>query len=101
MLETTRRTNKNSYKISKLLQTIYSSLALLCVFIFAFWWFTLSHLPHNFTGAFHIIDGILFLLVSYIIWHPILMDVLTWSISSHIKTIRKQKPIPGVKVAFI
>lgn len=92
---------KFSYSVTKYTQLVYSVFALACVSVFGAWWFQPTHIPHNFTGEYHFFDVLLFALVSYIIWHPIIMDVLTWSISSHIKAIKKQKPEKGLSVAFI
>lgn len=78
-----------------------SVLAIFSVTLFAAWWFNPEHIPGNFNGIFHIFDVLLYLFVSYIIWHPIVMEVLTWSISSHIKDIPEQLPAPGHRVAFI
>jgi cellulose synthase/poly-beta-1,6-N-acetylglucosamine synthase-like glycosyltransferase len=91
----------SKYRRSQFAQFILSAFALACVGSFALWWFQPSHLPDNFPGVFRVADVLLFLLVSYIIWHPIIMDVLTWFISLHIKDIKQQKPPPGLKVAFI
>ncbi len=99
LLQKNRIFKKKKYE--KSMQSFFSLFSLVSVFIFAFWWFNPQHVPHNFTGAMRMFDILLFLLVSYIIWHPIIMEVLTWCISSHIKDIHKQKPIPGLKVAFI
>lgn len=90
--------NHTAFQIS---HTLYIIFALISVGLFAFWWFQPMHIPENFTGDSRFFDVLLFLFVSYIIWHPIMMDVLTWAISSHIKAIRKQKPINGMSVAFI
>lgn len=87
-------------KRSKYTQAVFSNLALLIVAAFAIWWFNPGHVAHNFP-SFHFVDVIFFLLVSYIIWHPILMEVLTWSISSYIKDLPVKKPVPGLRVAFI
>lgn len=86
---------------SKFSLIAYSTLSLVSVILFALWWFNPQHIPHNFTGIARTLDVILFFLVSYVIWHPIIMDILTWSVSSHIKDIRQQKPIPGLRVAFL
>jgi cellulose synthase (UDP-forming) len=88
---------KNSY----ITHVVISSLALLSVTVFAAWWFNPSHVPSNFSGSLSFLDVILYLSVSYIIWHPIIMDVLTWSTSSHIKNLPHQEPLPGYRVAFI
>lgn len=77
------------------------ALATTLVMLFAFWWFQPSHIPHNFSGIGRLFDYFLFLSVSYVIWHPIIMEVLTWAISSHIKPLQIQKPLPGLKVAFV
>lgn len=79
----------------------FSAAALLAVTVFAFWWFNPSHLPDNFSGWTGLLDIVLFLSVSFVIWHQIIMEVLTWCIASNIKDIPRQKPVPGLKVAFI
>jgi len=71
------------------------------VSFFAVWWFNPVHVPNNFEGILRIADVLLFLLVSFVIWHPIVMQILTWTIASHIKDVSANKPIPGLKVAFI
>jgi cellulose synthase/poly-beta-1,6-N-acetylglucosamine synthase-like glycosyltransferase len=92
---------RQSLFTSRRFQTIYTILSLFAVGLFAIWWFNPQHIPQNFTGPFRILDIILFLSVSYVIWHPIIMDILTWTISSHVKDTRQQKPQQGLKVAFI
>ncbi len=93
---------QSHYGSPKLAQAAYSSLAILFVVFFAVWWFQPGHIPTNFIGtSSRVIDYFLFALVSYIIWQPISMDILTWAISSHIKDVRNQKPVPGSRVAFI
>lgn len=89
------------YGTPKYIQTVYTAFAIIFVAAFALWWFHPSHIPSNFIGGFRIFDLLLFLLVSYVIWHPIIMDVLTWAIASHIKDLRRQKAPRGKKVAFI
>ncbi len=78
------------------------SVGLLLVMAFAVWWFRLGNVSHNFHGLAHTFDFIYFILLSYIIWHPILMELLTWKIARHIKPY-SPAPIPqsGLKVAFI
>src|SRR5581483_9299134 len=85
----------------KCLQIFLSIMSIVMVFLFGIWWFNPAHIPHNFSGLARIVDVILFLSVSYVIWHSIVMDVLTWSIALHIRDLRKQKPAKGLKVAFI
>lgn len=80
---------------------LFSALSLFVVAVFGFWWFNPAHISENFGGGLRAIDVLLFGLVSYIIWHPLMMEILTWCISSHMKDIRIQKPVTGSKVAFI
>ncbi|HVZ67507.1 MAG TPA: glycosyltransferase [Patescibacteria group bacterium] len=93
--------NPEFYGLPKYTQFFYTLLSLIFVFGFALWWFQPNHIPFNFAGELRFIDILLFLTVSYIIWQPITMDILTWAISSNIKDIRHQKPTAGSKVAFI
>ncbi|MDQ3099047.1 MAG: glycosyltransferase [bacterium] len=85
----------------KIKQLVFSAIAYIFVLLFAVWWFNPVHIPHNFSGNAQILDIILYLLVSYVIWHAIIMEVLTWLISSHIKEIPPQEPLVGMKIAFI
>ncbi|HVT01655.1 MAG TPA: glycosyltransferase family 2 protein [Patescibacteria group bacterium] len=93
--------NGEFYGLPKYSTFFYTLLSLIFVFGFAVWWFQPAHIPFNFFGEFRIIDILLFLTVSYIIWQPITMEILTWAISSNIKDIRHQKPMKGSRVAFI
>ena len=86
---------------ANLLHALVMVIAFGTVICFAIWWFYPSHIPTNFIEGMHVIDIIIFLLVSYIIWHPILMEVLTWAISSKIKPLSPLNPAVGLKVAFI
>jgi cellulose synthase/poly-beta-1,6-N-acetylglucosamine synthase-like glycosyltransferase len=56
---------------------------------------------HNFHGVYHVFDFVLFLIVSYVVWHQIFMELLTWSIARRIHAYEAQEPQPGLKVAFI
>ena len=80
---------------------MFSAFSLVAIGVFAFWWFRISHIPDNFSGTLKVLDWLLFAAVSYVIWHPLVMEVLSWVISSNIKEIREQTPLDGVRVAFI
>jgi len=69
--------------------------------IFAVWWFQPQHIPHNFHGPWRILDVLLFGVVSYVIWHSIVMQILTWIIAGHIRDVSAKKPIRNKRVAFI
>lgn len=89
------------YRRKKFVENIFLFISIVLVLLFGIWWFTPQHIPHNFKGYANSIDILLFLLVSYIIWHPIVMEILAWTIASHIKNIPKMNPQPGLKVAFL
>ena len=79
---------------------IFSSLV--SIFAFALFWFKLSNIPQNFHGMWRILDIALYVGVSYVIWLPIFMKILIWTIASHIQTQHKRRtPEPGKRVAFI
>ncbi|MDF2460991.1 MAG: glycosyl transferase family 2 [Candidatus Saccharibacteria bacterium] len=77
------------------------SVAMLLVIIFGSWWFHPERVPQNFAGWFHLGDYLLYLLLTYIVWHQIAMDLLTWSISAKVKKEETPEPQPGLRVAFI
>lgn len=85
----------------KFFHTSFSFTAFLVVVWFGFWWFGSGHLPNNFQGWSHFFDIALFIMVSYIIWHPIVMEVLSWLVASHVKKPKRQLPQNGLRVAFI
>jgi cellulose synthase (UDP-forming) len=88
-------------KYGKRVHTLLSAFALVLVSIFAVWWFNLEHIPNNFDGYADILDVSLFALVSFVIWHPIVMAVFSWSVLSNIKEHNSTKPEKGHKVAFV
>jgi cellulose synthase (UDP-forming) len=69
--------------------------------LFGQWWFRPEHISSNFHGAYHIFDYALFAVLSYIIWHQISMEVLTWSIVRKMHKSRHPRPAKNLKVAFI
>lgn len=76
-------------------------IGLLITAVFAILWFWPTNLPHNFTGIPHVFDLIFFLLVTYVVWHQISMEILTWMIAEKIRRPQHVRPEPGLKVAFI
>ena len=53
---------------------------------FGFFWFNPAHVPSNFVGRPHIFDYLIFLTLSYIVWHHILMELFSWYITSYIQS---------------
>lgn len=79
------------------------SVALTAISVFGYLWFFKGGMAHNFYGPWHFLDIVIFIMVSYVIWHPIFMKVVTYTISSHIKPQPEEspRPKPGSKVAFV
>jgi cellulose synthase/poly-beta-1,6-N-acetylglucosamine synthase-like glycosyltransferase len=70
--------------------------------VFGVWWFQPSHFTHNFSGIWHVFDIILFFLLSYIVWHEIIMELFCWYVAKNIcKPIPFTYPEPGLLVAYI
>lgn len=69
--------------------------------LFASYWFRPSNIAQNFSGPLHIFDFVLFAIITFVVWHQLMMDTLTWLISRAIKRPKYEKPQPGHKVAFI
>lgn len=80
---------------------ILSVIALVFLVRLALWWFSVSLIPENFQGLAHVFDILLFFVVTYVIWHPIMMEILSWLIASNIKPQNRKVARPGYRVAFI
>jgi len=74
---------------------------LLMTLVFAAWWFNPDHIAANFHGWLHLIDFVLFLILSYVIWHQLIEEVHIWTIASDMKKPALMRPQPGQKVAFL
>jgi cellulose synthase (UDP-forming) len=69
---------------------------------FAQWWFQPEHIPTSVHGQWgHVADVLLFLLVTYVVWHPIIMQVFYWALAYQIDDPQERTPEPGLRVAFI
>src|SRR5579863_8909227 len=69
---------------------------------FGLWWFWPTHIANNFKGAFHIFDFILFILLTYIVWHEIMMEAFSWYVAAYIKTPRPPYwPAFNLRVAYL
>lgn len=90
--------------ISLLQKGVFCLLALLGVSItayFAFLWFEPAHIPSNFKGGWHVLDYILFGVLSYIVWHHILMELFSWYITAYIQRPVAQPVLdPSLRVAY-
>ncbi len=68
---------------------------------FGVWWFMPSHIPNNFAGWQHVFDYIMFLIVTYVVWHQITSEVFNWMVAKDMKHPRMTSPQPGLRVAFL
>lgn len=70
--------------------------------VFAAWWFLPSHIAHNWHGAWHALDYVFFIILSYIVWQQIVMEVFAWYIASHVQ--HPEGPVApeeGLRVAYL
>lgn len=77
------------------------AVAVTFLMLFAGVWFNLANVPNNFHGGWHVMDFVLFLVVSYVVWHQIMMDTMLWLIARTMKHAKYQQPAEGLRVAFI
>jgi hypothetical protein len=71
------------------------------VLVFAYWWFSFDHVPHNLTGLLHIVDILLFALLSYVVWYQIINELLTWDAVLSMKKTSFVLARPGWRVALL
>jgi cellulose synthase (UDP-forming) len=70
--------------------------------VFALWWFRPEHWPQSFHGLLgNCVDVVLFSLVSYVVWYPIILQIFSWLICYQIKDPTYKTPPTGLRVAFI
>jgi len=68
---------------------------------FGIWWFEPHHIAQNFGGAFHLFDYVLFVVLTYIVWHQIVMELFAWYVAAHVKEPdRSIVPEDGLRVAY-
>ncbi len=69
---------------------------------FAVFWLQPSHLAHNFSGPRHVLDVVLFVVLTGVVAHRAFMDVFGWVVASRIGAEPAYTPLPeGYRVAFI
>jgi len=88
-------------KRDRFILRVLIAVGLILTALFGQWWFRLNHVPTNFQGPNHVFDFILFIVLSYVIWHQISMEVLNWSIVRKMHRSKSPEPQAGLKVAFI
>jgi cellulose synthase (UDP-forming) len=75
---------------------------LILTIAFGVWWFEPTHIAHNFHGVPHIFDYLFFIILTYIVWHPILMELFGWYVAASVKYPQEtEAPEPGLRVAYV
>ena len=69
---------------------------------FGYFWFEPSRLPHDFSGRVDVGDLVLFCVLTFVVWHRLVLDIAAWLLCGLIGSYR-QPPAPaaGLRVAFI
>ncbi|HEY0220877.1 MAG TPA: glycosyltransferase family 2 protein, partial [Candidatus Paceibacterota bacterium] len=90
-------------KLEKIVYFLFYFSGLILVIVFAEWWFRFSHIATNFRGYFHIFDYLIFIVLSYLVWQEIIMEVFSWYVSGYIKTKDTSHPIPfkNYRLAYV
>jgi cellulose synthase (UDP-forming) len=83
------------------LHKLFFLIGIICAVIFGYWWFQASHVPHYFHGYAHGIDIGMFVVLSFVMWQRIGMDMFGWFIGRRIQDTPQRRPKKGLKVAFI
>ncbi len=65
------------------------------------WWFQFDHVASNFRGYARAVDYFLFIVLSYIVWHHLIMEVFGWVMAAHMKRPQYMPPPAGMKVAYL
>ncbi|MFC1750320.1 glycosyltransferase family 2 protein [Pseudomonadota bacterium] len=77
------------------------SLGLVLTILFGLWWFQPDHVPQNFSGVLHSLDVLIFLALSFVVWHPIVNELFLWHATTKMKLPAEINPRSGWKVAFL
>ena len=85
MLKKSYLSKENTSLFNQIYHQIIIIVALIFTSLFFLWWFQLSNIPNNFQGFWIILDIVLFLIISYVVWQPIIMAWFNWLVASHIK----------------
>lgn len=69
---------------------------------FVGWWVMPQHVPHNFHGHAHVVDWVLFALLTLVFAHRLFMDAFTWIVAWGMRPEPVQgPPRAGLRVAFL
>jgi cellulose synthase/poly-beta-1,6-N-acetylglucosamine synthase-like glycosyltransferase/beta-mannanase len=74
-----------------------------CYFIarYFLWWIQAPHVPTNFSPSLHVLDYVLFFLLSFVVFIGPLLRISTWFALWHMKKPVPMSPPPGLRVAFL
>lgn len=80
---------------------ILSIIGIFLVAAFAITWFNPSNIPASFHGSFWFINIVLFLLVTYIVWHEVISGLYSFQLINKMRPYQYKSPEKNLKVAFI
>jgi len=99
------RKHKKQETMSPLERFVFVSLVTIGAVLtvaFGIWWFEPNHIPHNFSGYWHGLDLVAFLLLSYVVWYQIGYEVFSWYLAGHMKSPATiPTPAKGLRVALL
>lgn len=75
--------------------------ALTSIGAFGLWWFRPEHVPHNFAGIHHILDFLLFVILTYVVWLQIMNELFFLYVLYFMKRPRYVPPEENKKLAFL
>ncbi len=88
-------------KVDEYIYLFLITLGLYFTILFGVWWFWPTNIPHNFSGYLHVFDFLLFVALSYLIWHQIILELFSWFIAFKMREPVRLPPEQGMSVAFL
>lgn len=74
---------------------------LVLTLVFGLFWFDPLNLPHNFHTPFTILDVLIYVFLSYVVWHQIVNELFVWIVSLFMRNVVAMYPVSDHKVAFL
>lgn len=69
--------------------------------LFAVLWFWPGTIPHNFGNWYHVLDYVIFIALTYVVWQQIFMELFSWFVGLHMTRPLSLPPEENLKVAFL
>lgn len=92
---------RNFNRHDKRTYLILGMIVIVLISTFAYTWFSPSNIPDNFHGWLQPLNGILFFITTYIVWHEIVAALANFELLRKIRPYKHKSPQKNLKVAFI